>query len=123
MLYRKKFRRSIKYSSDFEKLAEDFDNYLHAFFLQHCGEVETSPPKTKTQTSKQKHRGLERLRQEKNDCKKAFNTLKKAGLLLSKAGQECKKLWLKLMRTHNKLRRRVQLRESRRQRIANERKI
>ena len=83
----------------------------------------SSPPKTKTQTSKQKHRGLERLRQEKNDCKKAFNTLKKAGLLLSKAGQECKKLWLKLMRTHNKLRRRVQLRESQRQRIVNERKF
>lgn len=116
-------QRRIKTYSDSNKLGEAFDDYLHAFFLQHCGEVDILSDDTKPPCSKQKHRGLERLRQEKNGCKKAFSILKKAGLLLSKAGQACKKLWFKLIRTHNKLRRRVRARESQRDRVQSERQF
>jgi len=88
------------------QLIEQFDNWLHAFFLQHCGplvddEAPSAPPQAE---SSKRHRGLERLRQQKNKCKKAFKVLKKAGLCLSLAGQTVKKLWFTLIKKHNKLR-------------------
>ena len=86
-------------------LVEEFDDWLHAFFLQHCGPVDdeaaSTPPPAE---SSKRHRGLERLRQQKNECKKAFKVLKKAGLYQSRAGRSVKKLWLKLIKLHNKLR-------------------
>lgn len=88
------------------KLIENFDNWLHAFFLQHCGplvdaEAPATPPPA---ASSKRHRGLERLRQQKNNCKKAVKALRKAGLFDTRAGQTVKKLWLKLVKSHNKLR-------------------
>ena len=88
-----------------DHLVEEFDDWLHAFFLQRCGlvddEVASTPPPAE---SSKRHRGLERLRQQKNECQKAFKVLKKAGLYQSRAGRSVKKLWLKLVKLHNKLR-------------------
>ena len=83
-------RRRIKYETS-SQLVEAFDNWLHAFFLQHCGPLAEVPTTQQpaVPTSK-RHRGLERLRQQKNNCKKAFKAIEKAGLCSSTAGQKLK---------------------------------
>ena len=107
---------------DVDTLIEDFDNWLHAFFLQHCGPIVVVPPTQRSEapTSK-RHRGLERLRQQKSSCKKAFKVLKKAGLCFSIAGQKLKELWLKLVRRHNKLRCKVSKQKTQWQKVQAER--
>ena len=110
-------RRRIK-SSAIDKLIEDFDEWLHAFFMERCGplidEPSANPPVTPVS---KRHRGLERLRQQKNKCKKAFKVIKKAGLCFSLAGQNLKKLWLSLVHKHNKLRCKVARQKSRWQKV------
>jgi len=104
------------------KLIEDFDNWLHPFFLQHCGavaeEVPSTPPPEK---SSKRHRGLKRLRLQKNECKKAYKVLVKAGLINSSAGQSVKKQWFKLIKRHNKLRCKVANQKSQWQKVRAER--
>jgi hypothetical protein len=106
-----------------DKLIEDFDNWLHAFFLQHCGPIVVVPSTQRSAAApaSKRHRGLERLRRQKNNCKKAFKALKKAGLSFSIAGQKLKELWLKLVRRHNKLRCKVSKQKSQWQKVQAER--
>jgi hypothetical protein len=117
------FHRTRILSSSADKLIEDFDNWLHAFFLQQCGPIVVVPSTQRSAAapSSKRHRGLERLRQEKNNCKKAFRALKKAGLCFSIAGQKLKELWLKLVRRHNKLRCKVSKQKSQWQKVQAER--
>ena len=81
------FNRNRIKSENIDKLIDNFDEFLHAFFLEHCG-VEDDPicDRPAINVSKQ-HRGLERLRKQKNDCKKALKALKKAGLDKTEAGK------------------------------------
>jgi len=106
-----------------DKLIEDFDNWLHAFFLQHCGPIVVVPPTQRSAAppASKRHRGLERLRQQKNSCKQAFKVMKKAGLCFSIAGQKLKELWLKLVRRHNKLRCKVSKQKTQWQKVQAER--
>ena len=114
-------RRRIKYETS-SQLVEAFDNWLHAFFLQHCGPLAEVPTTQQpaVPTSK-RHRGLERLRQQKNNCKKAFKAIEKAGLCSSTAGQKLKELWFTLIHRHNKLRCKVAKQKSKWQKVQAER--
>ena len=51
-----------------------------------------------------KHRGLEKLRKRKQEMKKAWKVMKKAGLANSPAGKLLTKRWRALLRQHNQLR-------------------
>lgn len=110
-------------STTSNELVEEFDDWLHAFFLQHCGPVEAEAVAAPPAKSSKRHRGLERLRRQKNECKKAFKTLKKAGLCQSRAGQAVKTLWLKLIKRHNKLRCKIVHQKSKWKRVLAERKF
>lgn len=92
------------------RLASDFDNFIYEFFKEHCGLVEPcvlSPP-----SSGSKHKGLERLRQQKQNCKKARRDLRRAGHADDSAPMVAlQAVWKKLMKAHNKLRRAVKLKQ------------
>lgn len=92
------------------ELSTKFDNWLYEFLRGRCGiqEPTTSNPPP---LPNRKHRGLERLRQQKNECRASFKALKKAGLQESDTAKLCKRYWLKLIRSHNRLRWAVQARK------------
>lgn len=119
----RRFTLSTLKRRDINKLIEEFDEFIYGFFLEQCGAEDDSPPsKTPTNVSKV-HRGLERLRQKKNDCKKALKALKNAGLADSTTAASMKKLWFKLIQRHNKLRCRVTKQRTQKRRVQAERQF
>ena len=92
-------------------LTTAFDEFLYDFFRQRCGVVEppTSPPSTPNNA---KHRGLEKLRRQKQDCKRALKDLRKSGHTDDSAPViALKSVWQKLLKDHNKLRRAVKTKQ------------
>lgn len=92
------------------RLATDFDFFIYEFFKDHCGLVEPSVGPSPTVGSN--HKGLERLRQQKQNCKKARRHLRKAGHADDSAPMlALKSAWVKLLKAHNKLRRAVKAKQ------------
>lgn len=88
------------------RLATDFDFFIYEFLKDHCGLV--APPVVSPSNSGSRHKGLERLRQQKQNCKKARRDLRKAGHADDAAPMlALKSVWVKLLKTHNKLQRAV----------------
>lgn len=106
----KTFSKQVIKSLSTNELATKFDSVLHEFFLNHCGpipqESKTVDPEAKEAPAvpRQVHRGLERLRQQKKDCRAACRALKKAGFGDSMTAKECNRTWRNLVRKHNRLR-------------------
>ena len=92
-------------------LAKAFDEFIYDFFKENCGLAE--PPKTTDPThSGSKHKGLEKLRRKKQDCKRALKKLRKAGFEDdSEPIIKLQQTWQQLLKAHNKLRRAVQFKK------------
>lgn len=89
------------------RLATDFDDFLYEFFKEQCGLVEI-PPNSPPNAGSKRHKGLEKLRQKKQQCKKALKDLRKNGHAdNSRPVRKLKADWQLLLQEHNKLRRAV----------------
>ena len=98
-------------STPSSQLASVFDNFLYDFFKEHCGLVElpSAPP---PRSGGSKHKGLEKLRRDKQLCKKALINLRKLGHTEDSAPiAALKAQWKKLLVAHNKLRRAVKYKQ------------
>ena len=113
-------RRKIKFE-DIDVLIEDFDDFIHGFFLKHCGPEDDPLPSQRPPVHAHGHRGLEKLRKQKNTCKKALKVLQKVGLGVSRAARHLKTFWFKLIQRHNKLRCKVYKRKSQWRKVQAER--
>ena len=102
----KRFTNSWIRRTPSSQLATIFDDFIYEFLKEHCGLVE---PKEATQPPRvTKHKGLENLRQKKQNCKKALKSLRKDGFdENSEPIIALKQTWQKLLKDHNKLRRAV----------------
>ena len=102
----KRFTNAWIHSTPSNKLATDFDDFLYDFFKENCGLVEA--PKTTPPNSGNKHKGLEKLRRQKQICKKALKHLRGRGFTEESTPiSSLKDVWRKLLKAHNKLRRAV----------------
>jgi hypothetical protein len=87
------------------KLSNKFDTFLYGFLKEHCGVVAASEPIINKHKGPRPHRGLERLRQRKNQASKAWKLLKRNGF--EEDSPEARLLhrnWTHLLRAHNRLR-------------------
>ena len=74
------FNATVIRNLDITTLSEKFDSWLYGFFLDHFGEeVRSENPPKSSPGKKLHHRGLEKLRRRKTDCKRARKALHKAG--------------------------------------------
>ena len=74
------FNATVIRKLDITTLSEKFDSWLYGFFLDHFGEeVRSKNPPKSSPGKKLHHRGLEKLRRRKTDCKRARKALHKAG--------------------------------------------
>lgn len=93
-------------------LSTKFNNWLYSFFVSRFGVQEsvdrTGPARTRP---KRKNRELEFLRRRKNECRKVRRALMKAGLENSPEAKDCAAHWHTLVRRHNKLRKRLAVRQ------------
>lgn len=86
------------------ELSTKLDNWLYHFFEERCGLLpvrdftDLPPPKP------HRHRGLERLRSKKKECRAATRALTAAGLTDTDAFRVLTQRWRTLTRTHNNLR-------------------
>ena len=111
------FNATVIRKHDITALSEKFDSWLYGFFLDHFGEeVRSENPPKPSPGKKLHHRGLEKLRRRKTDCKKARKALHKAGHAGTPEDKLLTQRWFALVRDHSRLRRavakRTQARES-----------
>ena len=103
----RRFTSAWIHSTPSSKLATVFDDFLYEFFKENCGLVEP-PPVSPPNSGRAKHKGLEKLRRRKQQCKKALKDLRKLGHPDDSAPVlALKAQWKKLLAAHNKLRRAV----------------
>ena len=103
----KRFSNTWIRSTPSSHLATDFDDFIYEFFKEHCGVVDPLADNS-PRPSGYRHKGLEKLRLQKQQCKKALKDLRKQGLDEDAAPiVAIKKVWKKLMAAHNKLRKSV----------------
>ena len=95
-------------------------NSYYAYFKQHCGVVEPTSDNGKSVRAPRKHKGLESLRARKQQAKKAWKTMKGAGLTDSPEGKLMYHNWKQLLKEHNRLRVAVRKRAQQRQKRAGE---
>ena len=100
-------------------LSKKLDSYLYKFFEEKCGLLPVKD-KSDSQSIPQKpfrHRGLERLRVQKNELRKALRTLRNAGQSQTKAFSCLQLKWRRLIRKHNNLRKAVKLKSDKRAKL------
>ena len=115
----RKVFNSSKMKAKGPSIALKFGDWLHKFFKDKFGVVEPKQQHTSVKREPRCHRGLEQLRQQKQQLKKARKALLKAGLQGSAEEQMLNKRWRSLLRRHNGLRRVLRQRaEQRAQRSA-----
>ena len=84
-----------------KRLADEFDDFLHQYFFGEFGEKTVAP--TNKAYVQRPHKGLEKLRKQKQDLKKARKALRKANLEGSDADIQLKQRWCSLVRKHSRL--------------------
>lgn len=89
------------------ELADLFDVQVHSFFLNKFGEAPAPTTFARHSPPKRRHRGLEKLRKQKNFLKKERKQLEKAGLSNTSAYADLSSKWFRLVRRHNALRKAV----------------
>ena len=85
------------------EISNQFDAWLHKFFLEKFGPKNSENPRTCTRKAR-KNKALRQLRQQKKECKAARKALIKAGLKGSQQEKMISEQWFSLIRQHNKLR-------------------
>ena len=124
------FTKQVIHSTNISKLAEKLDNWVYMFFKDKFGILPSPDEKSshsdekkshpKSRTRLYRHRGLEKMRRQKSNCRKERRALIRAGLIDSDAYRLLSKRYLDLLRAHNRLRRAVhQSRKRKEQRTAN----
>ena len=118
------FNATVIRNHDITALSEKFDSWLYGFFLDHFGEeVRSENPPKSSPGKKLHHRGLEKLRRRKTDCKKARKALHKAGHAGTPQDKLLTQRWFALVRDHSRLRRAVTKRTQARESAACERRF
>ena len=118
------FNATVIRKHDITTLSEKFDSWLYGFFLDHFGEeVRSENPPKPSPGKKLHHRGLEKLRRRKTDCKKARKALHKAGHAGTPQDKLLTQRWFALVRDHSRLRRAVTKRTQARESAACERRF
>ena len=102
-------------------LALEFDEFLHSHCLEEFGPVPEAP--IKPAFVPRPHRGLERLRKQKNKLKKERKALHKAGLKGGAADIALHQMWLALVRAHSRLSKAVSQKMAARQSIAHQKQF
>ena len=85
------------------ELSQNFDAWLHNFFLERFGRKEDTIFQ-KSKRNPRPNKALEHLRLRKKQCKAARKALLKSGLKGSPEEEYISKEWFSLIRQHNKLR-------------------
>ena len=98
----KNFNKAVVSSLSTSELSVKFDDWLYTYFDDNFGTVPQSNP-TKNKRRKRSHKGLERLRQRKKECKAARKALIRAGLKKTAEADLISKQWFSLVREHSRL--------------------
>lgn len=97
------FTKALMNKLSISQLSEKFLNWIHAFFTERFGAKDTTSKKTMRKP--RVHKGLARLRRQKQQLTKAKKALLKAGHASdSTAMIVLSKTWRKVMQQHNRLR-------------------
>jgi hypothetical protein len=98
------FTKTYVNKSSVSQLSEKFLGWIHAFFTERFG-VKDITLKKKAARKPRVHRGLARLRRQKQELTKAKKALLKAGIAQdSRAMIALSRTWRKVMKQHNRLR-------------------
>ena len=84
------------------ELMEEFDSYIYTYLTQYCPQEEKQITRQKYQ--RRPNRGLEKLRNQKKQCRKELKRLKNEGLEHLQYYKYLMRQWRDLMKKHNKLR-------------------
>jgi len=103
-------------------LSVKFDDWLYTYFDDNFGTVPPSNP-TKNKRRKRSHKGLERLRQRKKECKAARKALIRAGLEKTAEADLISKQWFSLVREHSRLKKTLDQKKEMKSRMSCEKKF
>ena len=113
------FNKSVISSLSTSELSVKFDNWLYTYFSDNFGTVSPAIPSKNTRR-KRPHKGLQRLRQRKKECKAARKALIHAGLEKTVEADLISKQWFSLVREHSKLKKALDQKREMKSRISYE---
>jgi len=111
------FNKAVVSSLSTSELSVKFDDWLYTYFDDNFGTVPPSNP-TKNKRRKRSHKGLERLRQRKKECKAARKALVRAGLEKTAEADLISKQWFSLVREHSRLKKTLDQKKEMKSRVS-----